>query len=318
MTDQTSTHLKKTVGRFVVRPRVPDGDSFSGKMTALEKIAWMKEHNPRAKLIPYSTTYLLAVNEMNQKVRGTLRRPEVPEWFCGHVNPGWPWLEDDDGDRGSGDDNFGLSLGDGKEGQKNTYPWDQCCEYGMEPNTPGYMWCDEPEFFAVNGDSSFLSDFTMDVVYEGAEFPVSEEDEDSGGGGDCSEPTSETQMPARSGEFALGGWGPGKIGAADVNISSASMSGRSKLSWSYSSGGETVNGWGTDNAIVCLGLYAEDQWYSGKMDHLRAGQTSKGLENVKCGYNGWTAGVLAKATKGKVCVCNSSTKECSNWREFSV
>lgn len=313
MIDQNTTRLKKTTGRFVVRTRTPEGDSFSGKMTALEKIEWMKEHNPRAKLIPYSNTYLQAVTEMNQKVRGTLHRPEVPEWFCGHVNSGWPWLEDDDGNRGEGDDNFGLSLGLGGDGQRDAYPWDQCCEYGMEPNTPGYMWCDEPELFAVNEDVSFLADFTMDVVYEDAEFPV----EEPGEAGECQETTSETELPAKSGEFALGGWGPGDIGSADVSIDSASLSGRSKLSWSYSKGQDVVNSWGTENALVCLGLYYE-KWYSGKIDHLRSGQTNKGMENVKCGYKGWTVGILAKATKGKVCVCNSSTKACSNWKEFSI
>ncbi len=305
--------LDVKTGKFVVRTRVPDGPKVSGTMTALEKIEWMKIHNPRAKLIPFSPTYYRAVAEMNVKVRGTLKRPEVPEWFCGHVNDHWPYFEDDDANRTAGDDLFSMTKKPEADTKNDGYPWDQCCEYGMEPNTPGYMWCDEPRNYAVNEDESFLRDFTMDVVYEDAVFPTAVDGE----GGDCI-PTSDTELPANSGEWSCGGWGGGSIGAAGVTIGSASISGRSTLSWGYTKGKSIVDGWGVDNTLICLGLFAEGKWYSGKIDWVRAGQTSKGLENVKCGYSGWTAGALAKATKGKCCVCHDTKKICSNWKEFSI
>lgn len=297
------------IGNFVVRTKSPGVTVISGKMSALEKIAWMKEHNPNAKLIPYSATYFNAVAELNTQVRGTMVRPPVPEWFCGYVSDdGWPWLDDRANGFG-GNDMLLVGVRKRAEDDMSDYPWDKCCEYGMEPNTPAYMWCEEPALYAQNEDETFLSDFTIDTVYEDAKYPGKE-----GAGAEC---VQDEKLPAKSGEWSCGGWSGGNIGKADVKISGATMSGRSKISWNYSKGASVVDGWGVNRALVCLGLYAGGNWYSGKIDWVRPGQTQKDLKNVKCGYNGWTGGALEKATKAKVCVCNSSTKACSNWYEFT-
>lgn len=300
------------VGKFIVRTKSPESTEVSGKMSALEKIAWMKEHNPRARLIPYSATYYNAVSELNTQVRGTLVRPPVPDWFCGHVNDdGWPWL--DDMANGLGGNDAAIPMAKRRaEDDMSDYPWDKCCEYGMEPNTPAYMWCEEPALYAQNEDETFLSDFTIDTVYEDATFP---ETEAGFAGVDC---TTNEELPKKSGEWSCGGWSGGQIGKANVNINSATISGRSKVAWNYSKGASVVDGWGVNRALICLGLLYSGNWYSGKIDWVKPGQTHKDLKNVKCGYNGWTAGILEKATKAKVCVCNSSTKACSNWYEFTL
>lgn len=301
-------------GNFVVRSATPTETKISDTMTTLEKIAWMKEHNPRARLIPFSVTYFKAVAELNLGSRGNMKRPEVPEWFCGHINPTWPYFEDDVGQEDAGNPLLGNGKGKGNDGDNDEYPWDKCCEIGLEPNTPGYMWCDEDvSLVAINGDTSFLADFTIDTVYQDAEWP---EGVLGGDQGDC---VPVEGMPSRSGEWSCGGWGGGKIGAVDAKITGASISGRSTLSWKYSSGGSIINGWGGASAtLVCLGLKANGNWYSGKIDWLKVNQTSKGLKNVKCGYNGWTQGVLDNATEAKMCVCHAQKKICTNWASVSI
>lgn len=303
--------LDRRKGKFVVRTSTPKSANVSGNMTTLEKIAWMKEHNPRAKLIPFSGTYFKAVAELNMMSKGSLKRPPVPEWFCGHVNTTWPYFEDDE-DQTTGDEEMYLiSRGKGNGGGNDKYPWDRCCELGLEPNTPGYMWCDEDvDLVAVNGDTSFLADFTIDDIYAEAtwpEGPMSEEE--------C---VVVNTMPTKSGEWSVGGWGTGNIGAAGVTISSATISGRSKISWSYTSGKSIVDGWTADHALACLWLKAEGKVYSGKFEWVKPGQTSKDLKNVKCGYGGWTAGALSKATEAKFCVCHDEKKICSNWANASI
>lgn len=306
--------LDRRKGQFVVRTSNPKSDVISGTMTTLEKIAWMKEHNPRAKLIPFSATYFKAVSELNMASRGNLKRPPVPEWFCGHTNPVWPYFEDDVEQTVGGEDMFPNSDASGSGGSNDKYPWDRCCELGLIPNTPGYMWCDDEDadLVAVNGDTSFLADFTIDEIYAEATWP---ETAMSGAEGECME--SET-LPVKSGEWSCGGWGGGKIGAADVRVTGASISGRSTISWGYSSGKSIVDGWGVNAALICVGLQAGGKWYSGKIDWVKPGQTSKGLKNIKCGYNGWTAGVLSKATAAKMCVCHDQEKICSNWCDASI
>ena len=301
-------------GNFVVRTSVPNGSKVSGNMTTLEKIAWMKEHNPRARLIPFSVTYFKAVAELNMLSRGNMVRPEVPEWFCGHINPVWPYFEDDARQQEGGNPLLDDTSGKGKDGDNDEYPWDKCCEIGLEPNTPGYMWCDEDtKLVAINGDTSFLADFTIDDVYANAEWP---EGILGGDQGDC---TPAEGMPARSGEWSCGGWGGGTIGAVNATITGASISGRSTMSWRYSSGQSTINSWGGAKfTLVCLGLKANGVWYSGKIDHLKVGQTNKSLKNVKCGYKGWTQGVLDAATEAKMCVCNEPRGICTNWATVSI
>lgn len=302
-------------GRFVIRTSIPGITTRPDEgMTALEKIEWMREHNPRAKLIPYTKTYYNAVAELNMQSKGNLTRPPVPEWFCGHVNNDWPYFIDDNEQDNGGNDVFGKNKDDGEGGGSDKYPWDKCCEMGYEPNTPGYMWCDEEtDLAATNEDISFLSDFTVDTVYAEAKWP-----EHTIGGGGSGECTIVDTMPTRSGEWSCGGWGGGTIGGADIKIGSASISGRSKLSWSYTKGQSVANSWGVNNTLVCLGLYADGNWYSGKIDWVKVNQHTKDLKNVKCGYNGWTNGVLQKATKAKVCVCHNSKKICSNWADASI
>ena len=310
-----ANRLDTIKGRFVIRTSIPGTDKVVGeKMSTLEKIEWMKENNPRAKLIPFSKTYYRAVAELNMQSKGNMVRPDVPEWFCGHVNKEWPYFEDDEEQDTNGDDIFGGNKRAGESEGGDKYPWDKCCEMGYEPNTPGYMWCDENRDLAANNeDDSFLSDFTIDTVYAEAKWP--EHTIGAGTEGPC---TVNEGMPTKSGEWSCGGWGPGSIGAADVKISGGNISSRYKLSWSYSKGGSTVNAWTVNQALVCLGLYADGKWYSGKIDWLKTNQTTKELKNVKCGYNGWTNGLLKKATKAKVCVCHNSKKICSNWADVSI
>ena len=304
--------LDTKVGKFVIRNSIPRGSKISGGMTILEKIEWMKEHNPNARLIPFSLTYYKAVSELNLVSKGTTVRPEVPEWFCGHVNKEWPYFEDDVGQDDGGNDFFGQKRADGSGDGNDKYPWDKCCELGYEPNTPGYMWCEEAvDRTAVNEDESFLSDFSIGEVYDEAEWPESI----AAASEECFEKEG---MPSKSGEWSCGGWGGGSIGAAGVKISSASISGRSKITWGYSKGKSIVDGWGVSNALICVGLKAGGKWYSGKVDWVKTGQTTKSLENIKCGYNGWTAGVLKKATEAKMCVCHNSKKVCSNWCKASI
>lgn len=307
--------LDSVKGRFVIRTSIPGVTKIpGGKMTALERIAWMLEHNPRAKLIPFTKTYYNAVSELNMQSKGTLTRPPVPEWFCGHINKRWPYFEDDEDQDDGGNDLFGGLNVKGNGGGSDKYPWDKCCEMGYEPNTPGYMWCDEEKDLAAgNEDDSFLSDFTIDTVYEEAVWP--EHTIGAGTEGGC---VTSDVIPAKSGEWSCGGWGGGTIGGADIKIGSANISGRSKITWSYTKGQSVANSWGVNNTLVCLGLFAEGKWFSGKIDWVKVNQTTKDLKNVKCGYNGWSNGILQKATKAKVCVCHDKKKICSNWCDASI
>ena len=74
--------------------RIPEAFRQDGDEIATKIIKYIKSRYPYAVIRPEGDLYKAGVVEYNKKVKNTLERPPIPEWYCGHVDERTGLLED--------------------------------------------------------------------------------------------------------------------------------------------------------------------------------------------------------------------------------
>lgn len=293
------------VTRPFTYPRSHQKDGLGGitpPISALQIIAYVKSINPRAKLIPNSKTYNYAVKEYNFKLKNSLIRPEVPEWFCGNVTSRGVLVDPlvrpaEPGDSLMRDD---QSVGDGSEFVLSEYPMDGCVISGGTPGSPGYVNC----LGAWNvdrdmGPDDFWSDFV--VEYSAGAFG-------SGGAGCIEENKSKTGPEGGGVMWCYGGVNGSKASqSGDYEIK---ITGRSGKGFNYTTSSD-FGKWKTDggNLIVAAFFLVEGKWKGGKFEWIRPGSGFRGFENITSGYQDWYCDAAKESSKMKVCMLSADGRK---------
>jgi len=300
------TYQKPT---FTVRVN-PIETGLKSVYDAIAIISYVKKINPRAKLIPYSRTYNIAVSQYNLNIKNTMNRPPVPDWFCGRIDPDTGLLVDDSVLKDAGGAAFTGSFVGGLSGLlgSSQYDWDDCVvNNGATPGSPLYVMCDDNLAYDSDmGTNEFWADFVVEydedavaAMYSGAG--------GGGGGGSCD--SSATGVLLEEVEWCYGGYKPSSLskGSFTYTVTGGTTSGIT----SSNGGNWGVASKGNPAFIVCLFVKQSKGWRGGKFDWISENRRFRGLENVYAGYGGWCSEGVAKGKPFKACVVDEKGKKWS-------
>ncbi len=279
---------------------------------ALAIISYVKKINPKAKLIPYSRTYNIAVLQYNLNIKNTMSRPPVPDWFCGRVDPDTGLLVDDSVLKDAGGAAFTGGLIGGLSGFSGSlqYEWDDCVvKNGATPGSPAYVMCDDDLVYDSDmGTNKFWSDFVVEYDEDAVASMYSMA---GGGGGEGSGgcDSSATGVSFGDAEWCYGGYTPDSLSKGSFTYK---VTGGTTNSITSSNGGDWGVASGRNAAfIVCLFVKQSKGWRGGKFDWISQNRTSRDLKNVYSGYGGWCSEGVAKGKPFKACVVDEKGKKWS-------
>lgn len=126
-------------------------------------------------------------------------------------------------------------------------------------------------------------------------------------------PASPDQMDYGLLKWSYGGISGRGYSASGVSISGLRISGRN-LSFRYNT---NLSAWGYSKDAVggyaCLFVQKTDgSWVGGKFDWISSSRSSRGLENVLNGYNGWTLDGVPNPCAAAFVILDSNRKRRSN------
>ncbi len=112
-----------------------------------------------------------------------------------------------------------------------------------------------------------------------------------------------------------GGFDGSKAALADkARVKSLKVS-RSGLSYSWASGGcEDLGASSRTDAscLACLFCFDGSSWRGGKFDWISTSRTSRDLENIESGYNGWDAAAFRSAKAHAFCIVSKDGRKRTN------
>ena len=305
--------LGEKKSNFVTRGRVGNV-KLSTMYDAIGIIEYVKKLNPNARLVPNSRTYNLAVSQYNMNVINTMKRPSVPEWFCGTVDSDSGLLVEGGADSEGGVE---IKLGVGGAGSVSAlsstqYPWDECViATESTPGSPAYVKCEDGIPYDLDmGSLVFWADFAVSSA-EGEESSIYSGGGSGSEGGGCDKTAS--GVVSNGVEWCYGGWTPKnlKTGKFTFSIKSGNVNGISSSNggdWGLASGGNAA-------FLFCMFLQEGSGFRGGKVDWISKNRATRDLKNIHSGYKGWCSAGLVSGKPFKACVVNPKTEE---WSGLSI